>query len=306
MTSHDFWDAEITEHTHSSWMERMDVRLYINEAVSGKSGWWPLDWFQLTFPEAHFRRVLSIGCGTGPLERDLIRRGICDVADAFDGSVHSLYRAELESLAEGMAGRIRYFAWDFNEPHLKPGTYDAVFFHQSLHHVAKLEKLMRAILRSLKPGGMLYLDEYIGPSRHDWNDQTIQPFRAEYNRLPRSNRAFEQLPLPIHPTDPSEAFRSSEIMKQLRIGFDVTHFRGYGGNLLAVLFPSLTKPDDDLVRDLIEREKALLARGENHYHAIVVARPKKGLAKALASARYFVEPKLKRIGREIKQRLPLP
>jgi ubiquinone/menaquinone biosynthesis C-methylase UbiE len=59
---------------------------------------------------------------------------------------------------------IRYFAADFNRCNLPRRAYDAVFFHQSLHHVAYVERLFAQVWRTLKPSGLLYLDEYIGSS----------------------------------------------------------------------------------------------------------------------------------------------
>ena len=103
--------------------------------------------------------------------------------------------------------------------------------------------------------------------------------------------------------DPSEAIRSSEIMPQLKIGFEVEAFRGYGGNLLAILYAELREHPRPIVKQLIETERELIRAGEAPFHAVVVARPKRRIAAGLANARYFLEPKLKRIGREVRARL---
>jgi SAM-dependent methyltransferase len=299
-TGCDYWDQEVAEKSHQDWMSKLDVRLYINTMISGRPGGWPFDWLQETFPGRRFPRALSVGCGSGPLERDLIRRNLCDRVDAFDGSVHSLYRARSEAIGEGMADRIRYFAWNFNEPNLPRETYDAVFFHQSLHHVAKIEKLLRAVLRSLKPGGIVYLDEMIGPSRTYWNDRTVEPYRRIYRTIPREYRYLDEFPYPVQYSDPSEAIRSGEILDQLRIGFRITHFRGYAGNLLGVIYPALImdRIPDRFLRELIELEKQMIAEGQQHFHAVMIAQPRSEGSRTVATLRYFLEPKLKRIGRE--------
>jgi len=301
-----FWDQEVVDPMLTSWMEDPLVREYINRSISGNAEpMWPIDWFQRWLGGRRFRRTLSIGCGSGALERDLVRRNVVDSIDAFDGSTNSLRLARQNADAEGLGKRIRYFAADFNEPALPPRTYDAVFIHQAAHHVAKLEKLYRAILRSMTPDAILYLDEYIGPSRFDWNDQTIAAHRTAFESYPTGARRVESLPLPIHAYDPSEAFRSDEIVPQLNVGFEIAEMRGYGGNLLSVIYPFV---DWSAARidTLIEREKQVLSRGEIPYYAIIVARPKRGAAKLLASLRYYVEPKLRRIGREIRARGPKP
>jgi SAM-dependent methyltransferase len=304
ITAGGFWDREIIEQTHASWMHDARVRERINAMIGETQPMWPVDWFEQRLGGRKFERALSIGCGTGPLERDLVRRGLCKSVDAFDGSVHSLLIAEREANAAGLGDRIRYFASDFNRPVLPRRRYDIVFFHQSLHHVGKLEKLYRAVMLSLKPGGYLYLDEYVGPSRTDWNDALVAPHRAVFATLPEQLRTADALPLPIQPDDPSEALRSGEIMEQLRIGFDVESLRGYGGNLLSVLFPMIDwrRAPAELMPELMREEDNMLTT-EPSYYAIVVARPAHGLRKLYASWRWFLEPKLKRVAREVRARI---
>ncbi|MGZ5432211.1 MAG: class I SAM-dependent methyltransferase [Thermoanaerobaculia bacterium] len=293
-----FWDREVVQPSHVSWMADEQVRLYINESISGNPGFWPMDWFSRQY-SPRFARALSIGCGTGALERDLLKRGICDRFDAFDGSPVSLDVAKTEAAKLGLSEHIHYSIADFNEPKLPRRAYDAVFFQQSAHHVAKLEKLFRAVLRSLKPGGVLYLDEYIGPSRSDWNDRLLGPLRSINKLLPEEVRTRDDLPLPIQWDDPSEAIRSAEILPQLRIGFRIDAVRGYGGNILSVLFEVMRDPPPALVRQLIAAERELLRAGAEPFCAVIVAYPKRGLAATAANIRYFVEPKMKRVFREL-------
>lgn len=300
-----FWDQESVAPTHVSWMGDQTVRDYINESISGSPHIWPISWFLQFIGERRFGRALSIGCGTGPLERDLIRRGICRQIDAFDGSPGSIDVARKLANEEGFGSRIHYYVDNFNEPKLARNAYDAVFFHQSLHHVAKLEKLMAAILRTLRRDGLLYLDEYIGPSRFDWNDALIAPHRAVFARIPEDLRLYDPLPLPIQPDDPSEAIRSSEIMPQLARGFRLLARRDYGGTILSVLYPMIdwSRAPESLAGDLIAAEKQALADGLPPYHAIAVAAPKRAPMRWLALLGYFITPKVRRVRWEIRKRL---
>src|SRR5215208_3845008 len=151
MSSHTFWDREITDPILTSWMLDPLVRDYILTSISGTDQpMWPVDWFTRWLRGRHFRRALSVGCGTGPMERDLAAKNIVDRIDAFDGSTNSLRVAVETARSEGLGSRIHYFAADFNEPFLPRNTYDLVVIHQALHHVAKLEKLLRAVLLTLK------------------------------------------------------------------------------------------------------------------------------------------------------------
>lgn len=301
MTSNDeiakeFWNREVVERTHVTWMGDPLVRSYINESLSGSPHGWPLNWFTEWLQGRTFGRALSIGCGSGGFERDLIGRGLCQEFDAFDGSAESIRIAKQEAGRAGMADRIHYSVADFNEPRLPSNVYDAVFAHHSMHHVAKLEKLYRALLRAMKPGALFYMDEYIGPSRHEWTDENFAAHRAIYDALPRSARTIDLLPMPIQPFDPSEAIRSAEIIPELKGGFEILEKRDYGGNVLSVMY---AYTDGSVTERLIEAEREMLRRGAEPYHAVIVARPKRGAARLAARARYFIVPKVKRVLREL-------
>ena len=295
-----FWDREVQAPTHSSWMEDPRIHAYINGHFGDL---WPLDWFEKTYPGVRFARALSIGCGTGPLERDLIRRNLCDRIDAFDGSPTSIATARAEARTLGIGGRIRYFVADFNDLQLRRVKYDAVFFHQSLHHVAHMERLFRRLLARMRPEAVLYLDEYVGPSRTDWTDALMEGVRRIYGELPRSARASDELPYPIQVDDPSEAIRSGEILSTLHAGFDVEQIRGYGGNVLSILYPATAWSglDPQQVERLIAADERTM-QSSGPFYALIVARPKGMLGSAVARARYALGPKLRRIRFEIARR----
>jgi SAM-dependent methyltransferase len=286
----EFWDREVVDPKHVTCMEHPDVRRYMNRIAFGNELAWPFDWFSATFPQK-FERALSIGCGAGSLERDLVRRDIVSQIDALDGSIGSLKVAADEARKEGCADRIRYFAADFNRLALPEDTYDIVLVHQALHHVENLEDLFAQIMLALKPTGLLYFDEYVGPSRSDWNGRLIADQRAVYNALPSDVRLEKTLLYPIQADDPSEAVRSSEILATLEIGFELLEKRDYGGNLLSVIYPRIdwNRADASLLDELIAREEAVLRDGAASYYTIVVARPKRGELRDAASLLYRIE-----------------
>jgi hypothetical protein len=83
----------------------------------------------------------------------------------------------------------------------------------------------------------------------------------------------------------------------------VEALRGYGGNLLAVLYPLIdwSRAPDDLLPRLIEQDRAMASSGS--YYAVIVARPVRGLRKLYASSRWFIEPKGKRVMVELRRLL---
>jgi SAM-dependent methyltransferase len=283
----DFWDREVVERHHIEWMALLPVRLHINELIGEGERQWPIEWFESWLGGRKFRRALSVGCGTGALERQLIERELCHAVDAFDGSLTSLRIAREAARRAGLAGRIRYFAADFNRCALPVRTYDIAFFHQSAHHIARLERFFLQLLGSLEPNGLVYLDEYVGPSRFEWSDDRIAPQQSFYEALPAHLRLHDRLPLPIQQDDPSEAVRSSEIEPVLSVGFDIAARRPYGGTLLSVVLPGVRfEALGDSLPFFIGCERALLAAGMPSFYAIVVARPKRHIRKAIAQTRY--------------------
>ncbi|HJT17329.1 MAG TPA: class I SAM-dependent methyltransferase [Thermoanaerobaculia bacterium] len=286
MTS--FWDREVIERQHFEWMALEQVRLHINAMIGGSELRWPIEWLEWWLRGRTFDRALSVGCGAGVLERQLIQRGLCKHVDAFDASIASLHIA-VEAARE--LPQIRYFAADFNHVSFPRRVYDVVFFHQSAHHVRRLERLFAQLLRALKPDGLIYFDEYVGPSRFEWNEERIAPQQAFFEAIPRHLRAVDRLAFPIQPDDPTEAIRSSSIEPALRIGFEVLARRPYGGTLLSLVLPQMRSIDEALPY-CIGCERALLAAGVPSFYALLVALPKP--VRILAQLRYaFVRLKMR-------------
>src|SRR5258706_1157160 len=110
MSMDNFWDREVLDRQHVPWMGIDEVRVYLNRLIGGDEPLWPIEWFERWAGERRFDRALSIGCGAGELERQLVERGIVRSVDAFDGSVVSLREARLAADATGHGDRMRYFA----------------------------------------------------------------------------------------------------------------------------------------------------------------------------------------------------
>ena len=299
-----FWDSEVIAPTHSSWLSEPKVREYVNEMIAGAPHLWPFDALQQRIGKQARARALSIGCGTGALERDLIRREMFEHVDAFDGSVGSLAVAQREARDAGMSERISYYSSNFNAPVLPPSRYDAVFIHQALHHVASLEKLFLAIGKTLRPGGFFYFDEYVGPSRTDWNQKLLAVHQSAFQEIPAEMRRSERLALPIQADDPSEAVRSSEIIPEVLRTFEIEERRDYGGTLLSVLYPSIdwAKAGEDRLQWLIERDREQLRCGHS-YHAVMLLRPRRGYRRALGALHHHLWPKLRTLRYRLLRRM---
>jgi SAM-dependent methyltransferase len=252
-----YWN-ELEHHTDVSatWMAHPLVRAMINRCVSGDPHVWPITALRGWLGErAPLGECLSIGCGAGGLERALISEGVASHVVGIDMAENAI--AEATRLAAGLP--IEYSVVDARE-YLRAHeqSFDAIFFHQSLHHFDALDELMELVERSLRPNGLLYLDEYVGPSRDDWPIWRLIAPNVAYRLLPRRVRRPHIIRAPINREDPTEAIHSGEIMRAVERRFRIIDRRDYGGNLLAVIYPNLQNPDDASIARLIALEAKLL------------------------------------------------
>jgi SAM-dependent methyltransferase len=222
------------------WMAHALCRQAINRRVSGNPHEWPLDWFRRVHAAERFARGVSWGCGLGAFERAAVKAGIVRETDAYDISPRSLEDARREAQKEGLSG-IEYRLGNFDDPRIPPGRYDVAFFHASLHHVNRLERMFARLRRGLSEGGAVYVDEYVGPSRTEWMPGYLAAAQRVLDAIPASGKLSSRIALPIEPNDPSEAIRSGEIPGFLRQHLDVVEWRPYGGQIASLVFPNLSK-----------------------------------------------------------------
>lgn len=243
------WSADAARDTQvlgQYWLAHPQVRDRVNRLASGRTdqdaygrlvellagrGW-----------SVPIGRALSLGCGFGALERDLVARGVVRQFDAFDVAEGAIVEARRLAAEAGFEGRIRYHVADLEAADFAPGSVDVVFAHSSVHHVERLEPLFAAVKRALRPGGVFHLHEFVGATRFQWTDSQLRLGNALLDSLPeRLRRLPDGTPKPAltRPTiaqmlaaDPSEAIRSADILPLVRAHFTVIEERPLGGALL--------------------------------------------------------------------------
>ncbi|ARU06575.1 SAM-dependent methyltransferase [Comamonas serinivorans] len=190
-------------------------------------------------------RMLSIGCGSGSLERELFRQNAFGQFDAIDLAPGAIEIAKAEANALG-ARNIHYFVQDVQKTSLGTGLYDAVWFNGSLHHIQELERVCQSVRQALKPGGWVFFNEYVGANHFAFSERQRQVITSAFHLLPPAYRRSFQVehfghvqdtvPLPdpaeVVKVDPSEAIRSQDIRSVLREYFVECAYNPCGGNIL--------------------------------------------------------------------------
>jgi O-antigen biosynthesis protein len=238
-----YWN-DLARHTELDeiWMSHPLARARINERISGRADVWPTGWLRERIGRRPIRRALSIGCGIGNLERDLARQEIVERCVGVDTAPRCIDEARSRASSEGLADRLEYTVADAWEALSQATDLDAVFFHGSLHHFRGHDELLWRVASALAPGGILYLDEYVGPSRDEWRARNLILPNVIYRLLPSPVRRARLVRAPINRDDPTEAVESSRILPALSRAFSRVERRDYGGNLLSLLYPNLNRP----------------------------------------------------------------
>jgi 2-polyprenyl-3-methyl-5-hydroxy-6-metoxy-1,4-benzoquinol methylase len=266
----EWWSDPQSEAPGTQWVQVPAVLENMNRRATGDPA---IDWIDHSAGLlASFKKpvnALSLGCGFGVIERLLRRRGYCQLIHGVDVAEGAIESARKTAEAEGLQG-LTYEVADLNTAEFGPETYDVVYAHAALHHVFHLEHLLDQIKRTLKPGGLLVIYEYIGPSQMQFPqrdlllaDTFLKVIPEGYRKLRRQNgikSTAARLSLDeMNRSDPSEGIRANEIVPLVASRFEVRHFRYIGGTLLLLVFNEIAgnfKEDDAEIMPLV---KALIA-----------------------------------------------
>jgi 2-polyprenyl-3-methyl-5-hydroxy-6-metoxy-1,4-benzoquinol methylase len=182
------------KHIGLSWWDAgPEICRRINRNISGNVDCdytsYTLDkYFSGKLPLSH---CLSLGCGAGSLERSLARQEAFQHCDAYDVSEGSIEIAKKLAKQEGFEN-ISYSMADINNITLPSNFYDSVWIQGALHHFESLEQVYDQVKHALKPGGLLILNEYIGPSRFQFSERQKEIANLCLQLLPKDYRIFEQ------------------------------------------------------------------------------------------------------------------
>ena len=255
-----WWSEEAKKRTPDVKVPRLDwstsptLEMVINRRITGIEDQNWIGWLRQEHIPEPLDLGLSIGCGSGILERDVLDQGLCREMEGVDIASDAI------TVARNVAGAlpIKYKQHDLESEPLPLNRYDVVFCAIALHHINHLDFCLDQVYQSLKENGLFIIHEYIGPCRFQWKPGQMKLVSDLYEFLPISHRYNYHLHgtalRPLRPeicsmivNDPSEAIRSIEMLEVVERYYERIGRRNVGGTILNPLLGGLLEnfADDD-------------------------------------------------------------
>jgi SAM-dependent methyltransferase len=258
----------------------------INRRVCGKDVDGPsqglAEWLKASHNSLPLERGVSVACGTGQKEFNLIRQGLVRQMLLYEFSPIRIKQGKELAARLGILDRITFCDHDPLTTEAD-GSLDLVYWNNALHHMPDAEKSLAHSRRLLKKGGVLLLDDFVGPNRFQWSDRQLN--LASWVRsllsdayLVNPNNPGESLFRTLQrpsvagmiKADPSEAADSEAIIPALLRHFptaDIIHTGGvvYMLALNDILANMDEKRDASLLEALLDLDQVCTRLGDSLY-----------------------------------------
>ena len=227
------------------WNDLVPVVKYKNKLSTGNEN---IHWIDdiLTRFESFipFKKVLIVGCGNGWLERKLFDMGLGLEFDAFD--ISEKYIQDAIKMRDNR--NINYFQDDINNlKKLEKKKYDAIFNFAILHHALKIDNAMKKLSESLKPGGLIFNEEYVGPAQNQYTDGHLEIMLQVSSDIPKQFRSSHILrpPLANFRVEPTEAIHSDMVISTFKKYFQTVYEKNMnGGVAYQILWNNISNFED--------------------------------------------------------------
>jgi len=168
----DYFSSLVTnnkdENVDSNWFEKWFIDTYLKNKIPVKN-------------------CLTLCCGHGERDRRLARMGVFQHCLGLDISPQAIENAKKSVSDEGYSNML-YEVSDLNVYHLKENSYDLVYVGGGMHHILNLEHSVDQIYKSLKPGGFLVCDEYVGPAYNNLTNRHREIINSAIHLIPKRLR----------------------------------------------------------------------------------------------------------------------
>ena len=252
------------------WNDLVPVVKYKNKLSTGNENIHWIDDILTRFENfIPFKKVLIVGCGNGWLERKLFDMGLGLEFDAFD--VSEKYIEDAEKMKNDR--NINYFQDDINNlKKVEKKKYDAVFNFAILHHALKIDDAMKKLSESLKRGGLIFNEEYVGPAQNQYSNKHLELMMEVSSDIPEQYRTSHTLrpPLAWFRVEPTEAIHSDMVIPTFKKYFKTVYEKNMNGGIAyQILWNNISNFEDssDLesikwLNYILEKDEQLTAEGK--------------------------------------------
>jgi SAM-dependent methyltransferase len=263
----------------------------VAERLTGSPDLNPADLIAARFLSPPAKRGLAIGSGMAFFEEWLVKAGHVETIDAFEYSEAAVAGAKRRLADLGLADKVRMFSGDVTKASIQPASYDLIVVQAAIHHFFEIDEMFQFMHSTLKPGGLLIYDEYVGPDHMQYEPKVIELLNlidnclAEKYRFDHQRGAIRTQPpyatmAQMLDMDPSEGVHASRILPLTYQYFDVLHRGDYGGTFMRPFFTGIlpnfdfTTPADQTIAKLIILIEALMMEQSTvpSHHTRVVAK----------------------------------
>ncbi len=296
----DYWDKRERNYVKSDvryWYQHpvvlkhyRDLVVETNDSLDVK----PINAFlRAHYADKKFDRALSIGCGSAHKELQLLKDELVGQFDLYElsGSVIEAGKKTAEKF--GVADRATFFKADIfgKENNDEKEKYDLVHWDNALHHMFSVKDAIALSKRMLKPGGVLVIDDYVGPSymQIDAEDYKFaDSVRLLLDKKYIKNNTEDKDRFPLSPkspripverflaTDPSEMVDAGNILPEIDrqcAGASVIKTGGIlyflGLRPLFGNFDAKNKDDLEVLSNLLKLDKWYTEQTGKTFHAFI-------------------------------------
>lgn len=168
-------------HAHKSWAFYYD---YLEKHLFGRGF---ADEVAVQAEQFERPRLLSLGCGYGGHELEIariLRRPYQLIG--VDLNPHIYSEAQRRAISEGL--NVHFKSLDLNFVRIRPGAFDVIYAHASVHHVLNLEHLFSQVCDGLTETGRLVIMDIIGKTQVLFWKENVEFAASLIKRMPRRYR----------------------------------------------------------------------------------------------------------------------
>lgn len=229
-------------------------------------------------------KLLSLGSGISNAEIELAKNktifkeiNCLDIAD-------NLLQIAAKKAEKNHLTNIKFIHKNIDDFEFNISEYDIVFFKSSLHHFDKIDELLSGkIKQTLKPNGLLIINEFVGATRHQFSKKQIKAINEAISIIPKKFRTrfksnFHKNKyrgvgvLRMLIADPSECIDSASIIPSIHKHFKPIIEKPFGGNLLMSAlrdishhFFELNQEKEKVLNDLFNLEDNYLKNNQSDF-----------------------------------------